>query len=71
MADRTIDVHVKTLRKKFAPHEFIETVRGVGYRAKKLRTKASDRRASALTWRMLFFCADYHAIAAWPCQTVV
>lgn len=34
VADRTIDVHVKTLRKKFAPYEFIETVRGVGYRAK-------------------------------------
>ena len=34
VADRTIDVHVKSLRKKFAPYEFIETVRGVGYRAK-------------------------------------
>jgi DNA-binding response OmpR family regulator len=37
VADRTIDVHVKTLRKKFAPYDFIETVRGVGYRAKELQ----------------------------------
>ena len=36
VADRTIDVHVKTLRKKFAAYDFIETVRGVGYRAKEL-----------------------------------
>ncbi len=36
VTDRTIDVHVKTLRKKFGGLEFIETVRGVGYRAKEL-----------------------------------
>src|SRR6476619_3151918 len=29
VADRTIDVHVKTLRKKFGKFEFIETVRGI------------------------------------------
>ncbi len=34
VADRTIDVHVKTLRRKFQDFEFIETVRGIGYRAK-------------------------------------
>jgi DNA-binding response OmpR family regulator len=36
VTDRTIDVHVKTLRKKFASYDFIETVRGIGYRAKEL-----------------------------------
>jgi DNA-binding response OmpR family regulator len=36
VADRTIDVHVKTLRKKFAKLDFIETVRGIGYRAREL-----------------------------------
>jgi two-component system phosphate regulon response regulator PhoB len=31
--ERTIDVHIKTLRKKLGPSiEYIETVRGVGYR---------------------------------------
>ena len=31
--ERTIDVHIKTLRKKLgAKQDFIETVRGVGYR---------------------------------------
>jgi two-component system phosphate regulon response regulator PhoB len=31
--ERTIDVHIKTLRKKLGPAtEYIETVRGVGYR---------------------------------------
>jgi two-component system phosphate regulon response regulator PhoB len=30
--DRTIDVHVKTLRRKLGRPELIETVRGVGYR---------------------------------------
>ena len=30
---RTVDVHVQTLRQKLGDHaEFIETVRGVGYR---------------------------------------
>lgn len=36
VADRTIDVHVKSLRKKFGQFEFIETVRGIGYRAREL-----------------------------------
>src|SRR5438876_136744 len=36
VTDRTIDVHIKSLRKKFADLEFIETVRGVGYRAREL-----------------------------------
>jgi two-component system phosphate regulon response regulator PhoB len=30
--ERTIDVHIKTLRKKLGDAELIETVRGVGYR---------------------------------------
>ena len=31
--DRTIDVHIKTLRRKLGPdHDYVETVRGVGYR---------------------------------------
>src|SRR2546423_6152273 len=34
VADRTIDVHVKTLRQKFGKFDFIETVRGIGYRAR-------------------------------------
>jgi two-component system alkaline phosphatase synthesis response regulator PhoP len=33
VVDRNIDVHIAALRKKLGPHfEFIETVRGVGYR---------------------------------------
>ncbi|MEY2490422.1 MAG: two-component system, OmpR family, response regulator [Verrucomicrobiota bacterium] len=36
VTDRTIDVHVKSLRKKFGKFEFIETVRGMGYRAREL-----------------------------------
>ncbi len=36
VTDRTIDVHVKTLRRKFGDFDFIETVRGIGYRAKEL-----------------------------------
>ena len=30
--ERTIDVHIKTLRKKLGASDLIETVRGVGYR---------------------------------------
>ncbi len=30
--ERTIDVHIKTLRKKLGDPDLIETVRGVGYR---------------------------------------
>lgn len=36
VTDRTIDAHIKSLRKKFADLEFIETVRGIGYRAREL-----------------------------------
>jgi two-component system phosphate regulon response regulator PhoB len=37
--ERTIDVHVKTLRRKLGDAgEFIETVRGVGYRFREART---------------------------------
>ncbi len=32
--ERTIDVHVKTLRRKLGDADLIETVRGVGYRFK-------------------------------------
>ncbi|HNT29933.1 MAG TPA: response regulator transcription factor [bacterium] len=34
--DRTIDSHIKNLRKKLGVGDYIETVRGVGYRAKEL-----------------------------------
>ncbi len=34
VTDRTVDAHIKSLRKKMAPHDCIETVRGVGYRFK-------------------------------------
>jgi two-component system phosphate regulon response regulator PhoB len=30
--ERTIDVHIKTLRRKLGAMDLIETVRGVGYR---------------------------------------
>jgi DNA-binding response OmpR family regulator len=36
VTDRTIDVHVKSVRKKFGTFDFIETVRGIGYRAREL-----------------------------------
>jgi DNA-binding response OmpR family regulator len=36
VADRTIDVHVRSLRRKFGDLDFIETVRGVGYRAREI-----------------------------------
>ncbi len=32
VTDRTVDAHVKSLRRKLAPDDLIETVRGVGYR---------------------------------------
>lgn len=32
--ERTIDVHIKTLRRKMGDEEHVETVRGVGYRLK-------------------------------------
>lgn len=31
---RTIDVHIRNIRKKLQPYEYIETVRGIGYRMK-------------------------------------
>jgi DNA-binding response OmpR family regulator len=34
VTDRTVDAHIKSLRKKLLPSELIETVRGVGYRFK-------------------------------------
>jgi DNA-binding response OmpR family regulator len=34
VTDRTIDAHVKQLRRKFAGLDLIETVRGIGYRAR-------------------------------------
>jgi two-component system phosphate regulon response regulator PhoB len=37
--ERTIDVHVKTLRKKLGLGELIETVRGVGYRFREPMTE--------------------------------
>jgi two-component system phosphate regulon response regulator PhoB len=38
--ERTIDVHIKTLRKKLGPAtEYIETVRGVGYRFREAPTE--------------------------------
>ncbi len=38
--ERTIDVHVKTLRRKLGTPDLIETVRGVGYRFKEPATEA-------------------------------
>ncbi len=39
VTDRTIDVHVRNLRKKIEPyHRMIETVRGVGYRFSEMGT---------------------------------
>jgi two-component system phosphate regulon response regulator PhoB len=35
--ERTIDVHIKTLRKKLSDSDLIETVRGVGYRFRETR----------------------------------
>jgi two-component system phosphate regulon response regulator PhoB len=35
--ERTIDVHIKTLRKKLGTSDLIETVRGVGYRFRETR----------------------------------
>jgi two-component system phosphate regulon response regulator PhoB len=35
--ERTIDVHVKTLRKKLGAADLIETVRGVGYRFREVK----------------------------------
>jgi two-component system phosphate regulon response regulator PhoB len=37
--ERTIDVHVKTLRRKLGDVDLIETVRGVGYRFKEAETQ--------------------------------
>jgi len=40
--ERTIDVHIKTLRKKLGDPDLIETVRGVGYRFKEDNTVKQD-----------------------------
>ena len=44
--ERTIDVHIKTLRKKLQAHggsaELIETVRGVGYRFRETEPGADE-----------------------------
>jgi two-component system, OmpR family, phosphate regulon response regulator PhoB len=39
--ERTIDVHIKTLRKKLGESDLIETVRGVGYRFRELAVLAN------------------------------
>lgn len=36
VTDRTVDAHIKSLRRKLSPHDCIETVRGVGYRFRAL-----------------------------------
>lgn len=42
VTDRTIDVHVRNLRRKIEPyHAFVETVRGVGYRFSELAEVAA------------------------------
>jgi len=40
--ERTIDVHVKTLRRKLGDQELIETVRGVGYRFQEAFAQATN-----------------------------
>jgi two-component system, OmpR family, phosphate regulon response regulator PhoB len=40
--ERTIDVHIKTLRKKLGDPDLIETVRGVGYRFREDRGAGGD-----------------------------
>ena len=47
VVDRTIDVHVKSLRRKFEGFEFIETVRGVGYRAIEVEAVEPRRRGNS------------------------
>ncbi len=45
--ERTIDVHVKTLRRKLSDHggspDLIETVRGVGYRFREIAPDATPK----------------------------
>jgi len=44
IVDRNIDVHIASLRKKLGPHfDWIETVRGVGYRFKEEPLSGSQR----------------------------
>jgi len=40
--ERTIDVHIKTLRRKLGTSDLIETVRGVGYRFRETREGATE-----------------------------
>lgn len=43
VTDRTIDVHVRNLRKKIEPYQrFVETVRGVGYRFSELAEEPTE-----------------------------
>lgn len=42
VTERTIDVHVKTLRYKLGAAELIETVRGIGYRIRKHRNETDE-----------------------------
>ena len=44
--ERTIDVHIKTLRKKINRPGFIETVRGIGYRLCKDQKNETDTTAN-------------------------
>lgn len=46
--ERTIDVHIKSLRKKLGDHaDLIETVRGLGYRMRETPAPASDENDDA------------------------
>jgi two-component system phosphate regulon response regulator PhoB len=40
--ERTIDVHIKSLRKKLGAWDFIEAVRGVGYRFRGISDAAGN-----------------------------
>lgn len=45
IVDRNIDVHIASLRKKLGPHfDWIETVRGVGYRFKEEPVSAASKK---------------------------
>ncbi|MCS7015695.1 MAG: response regulator [Gemmatales bacterium] len=48
--ERTVDVHIKSLRRKLGPAgEFIETVRGVGYRLREPGTAPEPAEAAAVS----------------------
>lgn len=47
IVDRNIDVHIASLRKKLGPNfDYIETVRGIGYRFREEQTPSLPKRAS-------------------------